>query len=98
MRRNKTYNGLGGFSSHASAMISSIKNNTRKRVSTFQKLKNYKKINKESFKNKNVISKEDLAILRKKIQEENNSKKIRFIIVFLLFLLILVYVIGFVKL
>ena len=98
MRRNKTYNGLGGFSSHASVMISSIKNNTRKRISTFQKLKKYKKINKDNFKNKNEISKEDLAILRRKIQEENNSKKIRFIIVFLLFLLILVYVIGFVKL
>jgi len=98
MRRNKTYNGLGGFSSHASAMISSIKNNTRKRVSIFQKLQNNKKINKESFKNKNEISKEDLAILGRKIQKENNSNNYRFIIVFSLILIILIYVIGFVKL
>jgi hypothetical protein len=96
LRRNKTYNGLGGLSSHASSMISSLKSNFRKReVSLLKGSKTttyFGKIN----SNKSATP-HQLKNIREKIQQENRKILKRNSIIFISLMIILVYVIGFVK-
>lgn len=86
-----------GFGGSAAAMITSLKNNKRNRVSTFEKLKNHKKGNsiKVSFRKK--ASKNQLKNIREKLQAENKQKRRRNIIFLTVGILIIIYAIGFVK-
>jgi hypothetical protein len=96
LRRNKTYNGLGGFSSHASSMISSLKSNFRKRELTL--LKGSKtKVYYGKFSSSKKATIYQLKNIRERLQLENRKKlKINVIILIISFILI-IYIIGFVK-
>ena len=73
MRRNKTYNGLGGLSSHASSMISSLKSNFRKRDLTL--LKGSKtKVSYGKFSSNKKATPYQLKSIREKLKKENKRK------------------------
>lgn len=82
------------FTSH---MIASLKHNKRKRISAFEKMKNFKEgINIQvSFKKKSTPY--QLKKIRKKIQEENRKKMKRNLILFGIGMLVIIYCIGFIK-
>lgn len=82
------------FTSH---MIASLKHNKRKRISAFEKMKNFKEgINIHvSFKKKSTPY--QLKKIRKKIQEENRKKMKRNLILFGVGMLVIIYCIGFIK-
>ena len=95
MGRNH-YNGLGGFSSHASSMISSLKSNFRKKELNLLKGSKTKSTYKKKDFNKKATPKQ-LKEIRKKIQHENRIISIKKIILFLLISILIIYAIGFVK-
>jgi len=68
-----------GFGGSVAAMIATIKNNKRNRVSTFDKIKDYKKSNKSKVYFDKKASPLDLKKIRDKIQKENELvfRKIR---------------------
>ena len=86
-----------GFGGSAAAMITSLKNNKRNRVSALEKLKNHKKgkVIQVNFDKK--ANKIQLKQIREKLQAENKRKLRRNIILFVLGILIIIYAIGFVK-
>jgi len=83
--------------SSIAAMITSLKNNKRDRVSTFDKIKNFKKgkVKKLHFTKKS--SSKQLKEIRIKLQKENKEKFIKNIIIISIFLGIIIYFIGFYK-
>ncbi|EAQ42570.1 MULTISPECIES: hypothetical protein [unclassified Polaribacter] len=86
-----------GFGGSAAAMITSLKNNKRNRVSALEKLKNHKKGNAIQVKFDKKANKIQLKQIREKLQAENKRKLRRNIILFVLGILIIIYAIGFVK-
>ncbi len=85
------------FGGAVSAMITSLKNNKRSRVSAFDKIKtnNAKSSIQLHFKNK-ATSKELLQI-KQKLKLENRKTFRKNLIIFSVMVLIVIYVIGFVK-
>lgn len=82
------------FTAH---MIASLKHNKRERVSAFKKMKDFKEgKNIEVYFDKKV-SKYQLKKIRDKIQQENKYRLRKYIIIFTIAMLILIYAIGFVK-
>ena len=78
-------------------MIASLKHNKRERVSAFKKMKDFKEgKNIEVYFDKKV-SKYQLKKIRDKIQQENKYRLRKYIIIFTIAMLILIYAIGFVK-
>ena len=75
-----------------SAMIASLKANKRTRVSTFDKLKNYKKSKKSELHFDKKASPIELKRIKKKIQQENETAFKRKVI--LLLILISAILIG----
>ncbi|MBU3010245.1 hypothetical protein KO506_02410 [Polaribacter vadi] len=86
-----------GFGGSAAAMITSLKNNKRTRVSTFKKMKDFKegKNIQVSFSKKSTPA--QLKRIREKLQSENRKRLRRFAIISTCLLIIVIYVIGFVK-
>lgn len=96
MRRNKAYNGLGGFSSHASNMISSLKTNFRKKK--LDLLKGRKtKVKYAKFNSNKKATPYQLKKIKEELQRENKKLLKRSIIIFIIGISIIIYVIGFVK-
>ena len=79
-------------------MNTSLKINKRRRVSTFEKMKNFKegKNIQVSFEKKSTPDR--LKKIKEKLQAENKKSLERNIILFILGMLILIYCIGFIKL
>ena len=90
------YNGLRGLSGHASAMISSLRNNCRKRkvalLRAYTKKSHYNNI---VFEHK--TTQKQLDAIRNKIRSENKTRLVKYIILFVLFFTILIYFAGFYK-
>jgi prophage maintenance system killer protein len=81
------------FGGAVAGMIASIKANKRARVSTFEKIKNYKKSRKTELFFPKKATKRDLTEIAKKIQKENKStffKNAPFLIIAILVLLYIV--------
>lgn len=83
-----------GFQSY---MIISLKNNKRERVSAFELMKNFKEGKNIQVSFDKTSSPKELKRIRKDLQRKNKTKTLITILITSLFLLILVYVIGFVK-
>jgi Flp pilus assembly protein TadB len=83
--------------SSKSGMITSLKNNKRTRVSTFEKMKNFKegKNIQVSFDKKSTPDR--LKRIKEKLQAENKKSLKRNIIIIIVAISIIIYVIGFVK-
>lgn len=60
-----------GFGGSVSAMITSLKNNKRKRVSAFEKLERFQKENNDTLHFKKSASKKQLEEIRIKTKREN---------------------------
>ena len=83
-----------GFGGSVAAMIATMKNNKRNRVSTFDKIKDYKKSNKSKVYFDKKASPLDLKKIRDKIQKENElvfRKKVLFLLtsIFIIILLLI---------
>ncbi len=86
-----------GFGGSAAAMNTSLKANKRNRVSTFDKIKNFKEGKEIKLDFKNKATPKQLKEIREKLQEENRKLLTKRIIIISVFLFIIIYVIGFVK-
>ncbi|RKF04242.1 hypothetical protein C8N26_0905 [Tenacibaculum lutimaris] len=80
-----------GFGGSVSAMITSLKNNKRKRVSAFEKLERFQKENDDKLYFKKSASKKELVQLKKQVLKENKNQLIKNSILFFLIFVILVY-------
>ena len=81
-----------GFGGSVAAMIATIKNNKRNRVSTFDKIKDYKKSNKSKVYFDKKASPLDLKKIRDKIQKENElvfRKKVLFLLISIFIIILL---------
>tara|TARA_B110000503_G_scaffold18585_1_gene27432 strand:+ start:40 stop:300 length:261 start_codon:yes stop_codon:yes gene_type:complete len=83
--------------SSISGMITSLKNNKRTRVSTFEKMKNFKegKNIQVSFDKKSTPDR--LKRIKETLQTENKKSLKKNIIIIIVAISIIIYVIGFVK-
>lgn len=79
------------------AMITTLKNNKRTRVSTFEKMKNFKEgKNIQVYFDKNATP-HQLKNIREKLQKENSKKLKRNLILFGTVMAAIIYFVGFVK-
>ncbi len=85
------------FGGAVSAMITSLNNNKRTRVSTFDKIKNNTSKSKIKLHFKNEATSEELLKIKEKIRLENRKSFRKNLILFGILLLIVIYFIGFVK-
>lgn len=78
-------------------MATSLKNNKRARVSAFKKMKNFKEGQniKVSFEKK--ATPQQLKKIREELKEEKQKKFKKNILIFTITMVLLIYVIGFVK-
>ena len=83
--------------SSAAAMISTLKNNKRTRVSTFKKMKDFKEGKNIQVSFENKATPHQLKNIREKLQSENSKKLIKNVIIFAVLFILIIYVIGFVK-
>jgi Flp pilus assembly protein TadB len=83
--------------SSISGMITSLKNNKRTRVSTFEKLKNFKEGKNIQVSFDKKATPHQLKRIKEKLQEENKKSLKRNVIILIVAICILIYVIGFVK-
>lgn len=83
--------------SSISGMITSLKNNKRTRVSTFDKLKNFKKGKSIQVAFDKEASSFQLKKIKEKLQEENKKLLKRNILIIIALISLIIYVIGFVK-
>ncbi|APZ46194.1 hypothetical protein BW723_07735 [Polaribacter reichenbachii] len=86
-----------GFGGSAAAMITSLKNNKRTRVSTFQKMKDFKEGKNIQVSFDKKATPQQLKRIREKLQSENKKKLIRILLISGSILIIVIYLIGFVK-
>ena len=80
----------GGFIDH---MIASLKTNKRARISTFDKIKNFKKSKESKLIFPKKASKRDLKEVRKKIKNQNNInffRKVALIVITLIIIYIII--------
>ena len=82
-----------GFGGSVSAMITSLKNNKRKRVSAFDKLERFQKENDDKLYFKKSASKKELIQLKKQVLKENKNQLIKNSILFFLIFIILIYIV-----
>lgn len=83
--------------SFISHMVTSLKNNKRQRPSALTKIKNFEKVNNIKVVFKNKASNYQLEKIKEKIQRENKIKMQKNIIILFIVILVIIYVIGFVK-
>lgn len=80
-----------------SAMITSLKNNKRKRVSTFEKMKNFKDGKNIQITFDKKATSYQLKNIREKLSNENRNRRDKNIVIFVIGVSIIIYCIGFVK-
>lgn len=80
-----------------SGMITSLKNNKRKRVSAFEKIENFKEGKNIQVRFDKKATPHQLKKIKDNLQQENKKLLKRNIIIFTIGLLIIIYCIGFVK-
>lgn len=78
-------------------MITSLKNNKRSRISTFEKIKKFKEGNNIQVTFDKKATESQLRRIKEKLEEENKQKMKRNLILFGIGMGILIYFIGFVK-
>lgn len=83
-----------GFGGSVSAMIASLKANKRSRVSTFDKIKDFKKTTKSELFFQKKATKKDLKKVREKIKQQNKIRFYKNIIVIIIFLMFAIYLIS----
>jgi hypothetical protein len=83
--------------SFIAGMITSLKNNKRYRISTFDKIKNFKKGKEKKLHFKKKSSSKQLIEIRIKLQKENKEKLIKNSIIISIFLGVIIYFIGYYK-
>lgn len=86
-----------GFGGSVSAMITSLKNNKRTRVSTFKKLKGYQNTSYKKGKIEKKATPQQLKEIREKIQKENKKRVLITITVFSICVIVLFVLFYFVK-
>ena len=84
--------------SSIAAMISTLKNNKRTRVSTFKKMKDFKEGKNIQVSFKNNATPHQLKNIRKKLQTENRKQRNKYILLFVIGMSIIIYCVGFIKL
>jgi len=82
------------FGGAAGAMITSMKNNKRERVSAFKKLESYEGVNHKLYFEKKA-SKEMILKLRKKMQKQQQKSFLIKAIVLSIVLVMIIYIVGF---
>jgi predicted nucleic acid-binding Zn ribbon protein len=85
------------FGGSVSGMLVSLKNNKRTRVSTFEKMKNFREGKNIQVSFDKKATSHQLKNIREKLQKENKTRLKRNLIIFSIIILLLIYVIGFVK-
>ncbi|QCX37113.1 hypothetical protein FF125_01165 [Aureibaculum algae] len=85
------------FGGAVSAMVTSLKNNKRSRVSTFEKLKDYKNIDYGEGKIDKKATPEQLKAIREKLQKENRKKRIITIVYFVVSFAIIILLLNIIK-
>ncbi|MDE0534734.1 hypothetical protein [Tenacibaculum sp. L6] len=83
-----------GFGGSVSAMITSLKNNKRKRVSAFEKLERFQKENNDTLHFKKSASKKQLEEIRIKTKRENQIVWIKNLVFLVVIFSILFYLIN----
>lgn len=86
------------FGGAVSGMITSLKNNKRNRVSTFDKIKNNNSKSKIKVHFDKQITSEELLKIKEKLQKENKVRSIKNGLLLFLVIAVMIYIIGFVKL
>ena len=81
------------FGGAVSAMITSLKNNKRKRVSAFEKLERFQKENNDKLYFKKSASKKELAQIKIRLQKENKTRLVKKSILYFLFFSGLIYIV-----
>lgn len=84
------------FGGGVGAMITSLKNNKRERPSAFKNLKNCNGTNRKLKFNK-TSSKQQLQKIKEKLQKEQKKLILRNLILLSVFIIILIYFVGFYK-
>ena len=79
------------------AMVTSLKNNKRERVSTFKKMKDFKEGKNIQVSFDKSATPHQLKNIREKLQKENKQILKRNIIILIFIMIVLIYIIGFVK-
>lgn len=83
-----------GFGGSVSAMIASLKANKRNRVSTFEKIKNFKKSTKSELFFPKKATQKELKKVREKIQQQNNIRFYKNIIAIIICFIFAFYLIS----
>ncbi len=83
-----------GFVAH---IFDTIRSDKRSRASTYEKIKNFKKGTNFQVQFKRKATNSQLIRIREKIQQENKKAFQKNIILITILILLLIYVIGFVK-
>ena len=86
-----------GFGGSVAAMLASLKANKRNRVSTFDKIKNFKEGSTIELHFKNKATPKQLKEIRQKLKAENKKQIIKRVVIITICLIIIIYFIGFVK-
>ena len=85
------------FGGSVGAMITSLKNNKRSRVSTFKKLKDYKNVDYGEGTIDKKASPEQLKEIREKLQKENRKKLIITLLYFVISFAIIIVLLNVIK-
>ena len=83
--------------SSIAAMITTLKNNKRTRVSTFKKMKDFKEGKNIQVSFDRKATPHQLKNIREKLQKENNERMKRNIIIITFLMIIIIYCVGFIK-
>ncbi len=83
--------------SSIAAMVTSLKNNKRTRVSTFKKMKDFKEGKNIQVSFDKSATPHQLKKIREKLQKENKKILKRNSIILISIMILLIYIIGFVK-
>ena len=83
--------------SSIAAMVTSLKNNKRTRVSTFKKMKDFKEGKNIQVSFDKSATPHQLKNIREKLQKENKKILKRNSIILISIMILLIYMIGFVK-
>ena len=83
--------------SSIAAMITTLKNNKRTRVSTFKKMKDFKEGKNIQVCFDRKATPHQLKSIREKLQKENDKRMKRNIIIITFLMIIIIYCVGFIK-
>ena len=83
--------------SFISHMVASLKHNKRERISAFEKIKNFKKGNNFQVTFHKKATANQLKKIREKLTSENRKRKLKYILVFAVGIISVIYCVGFLK-